>query len=170
MLDIEKHEEDAEMIKYLITNLKYYKYIPVNKNIIHFKSQSKIINHKIKINELDLYIGINDDDNDFINNELIYIKITAYLYTFNELLYMIDNEKINDFYNDFINDNDNIIKDNLLFFNILKIDYFNSINSIDDKKTKIFLINYFRILKILDTNEIYKNEWTTIYSKYYFSY
>jgi len=171
MGDFRKHEEDAELIKFTISQINKYKF---NNNFIDVIEQSKMINNFVNIDELDEYIGITDK-NDIGNIGLIFIKITAYLYTINKI-------RLTKLYTNFINDNDDIVKENSFIFSILDDLEFNGIddetlNNISNKlgknisnklrknisnklRSKTFLIVFYRILDILDKNDIYNNEWT----------
>lgn len=154
MGDFRKHEEDADLIKFTISQINKYKF---NNNFVDVIEQSKMINNFVNIDELDEYLGITDK-NDIGNIGLIFIKITAYLYTINKI-------RLTKLYTNFINDNNDIVKENSFIFSILEdLEDFNGIddakNNSNKLRAKTFLIIYFRILDILDSNDLYNDEWT----------
>jgi len=135
--------EDGDYLKYVINQINNYKF---NNDFEDILDQSKMINELVGISDLDEYIGITEK-HDVINVSSIFIKLCSYLYTINII-------RMNKLYKNYIEINADIVNENCFLFSI--------VDDIDCKKqleTKTFLIVYFKILKILDTNDIYYNEY-----------
>lgn len=133
--------ENGDYLSYLINQINNYKF---NNNFNDIKQISQDINKELDIADLDEYLYINNS-NDINNVSNIFIKITAFNYTFNYII-------LNKLCRNYIIENEELINENSFIFSIIKD---------DDLISKTFLIVYFKILSILDNNENYNKEFTT---------